>query len=79
MADYIRSLMRGVPTAMTSTTQVFALPPSLNYIHSTLALELSVDGTTYVLTAATTTGTATAASFCRCTTATTGFVVIRRY
>jgi hypothetical protein len=57
---------------------VYALPPSSCFIHSSVALELSVNGTDYVLTAATTTGLQVSAMFVRCTTA-AAVVSVKRY
>lgn len=68
--------MSGVPTTVTQTNS-YALPPHANAILATVACELSADGTTFALTAGTTTGVVSAASFIRCTTSTTCAVVIR--
>jgi hypothetical protein len=57
-----------VPTALVQN-QVYGLPNPLLFIRSTLALESSVDGTTWAaLTGADTTGVNTAARWIRCTT-----------
>lgn len=71
---YTQSLMSGVPTVIAQTT-AYALPPRGCFIQSTVALEVSVDGTTYVTLAASTTGAQTGATFVRCTTAPTTVIV----
>ena len=71
------SLMFGVPTVIAQTT-AYALPPTVCFIQSTTALEVSVDGTTYVTLTASTTGTTTGATFVRCTTAPTT-VIVRKF
>ena len=48
---------------------VYALPPQAVFIHSTVALEVSVDGTNFAAVTATTTGVTVGAMFVRCTTA----------
>jgi hypothetical protein len=58
--------------------QVYVLPPTVVRVHSTDALEVSVDNTNFVLTAATTTGLELAASFVRCTTSTTAQCAVKR-
>lgn len=76
MAPYIKSLMPGVSELMVQTNS-YALPPTANYILTTVACELSPDNTTYVLTAGTTTGVVTAAGFMRCTTSTTCVAIVK--
>jgi len=71
------AFMSGVPTVVAQTT-AYALPPVLCFIQSTVALEVSVDGTTYAVLAGSTTGTNTAATFARCTTS-TATVIVKRY
>lgn len=72
-----QSLMFGVPTVIAQTT-AYALPPTGCFIMSTVALEVSADGTTYVTLAASTTGAQTGATFVRCTTAPTT-VIVRKF
>lgn len=61
-------LTTGVSNTIAQTTS-YALPATANFIMSSVAVELSVDNTTWVLQTATTTGLQTAARFVRCTTA----------
>lgn len=59
----------GVPTSVLQN-QVVGLPSKLCFIQSTVAIDGSVDGTTWVaMTGANTTGVNSGARFARCTTA----------
>jgi hypothetical protein len=58
----------GYPQTLVQSV-VYALPSKLHYIHSTLAVEISPDGTTWdALTNADTVGAYSSGSFIRCTT-----------
>lgn len=72
-----QSLMSGVPTIIAQTT-AYALPSRGCFIQSTVALEVSVDGTAYTTLASSTTGTQTGATFVRCTTA-PATVIVKKY
>jgi hypothetical protein len=61
-------LRTGVSNALTQNV-VYALPAVAVFLQSTVAVELAVDGSTFVLNTATTTGIQTAALAVRCTTA----------
>lgn len=55
-----------------------ALPPGLNFVQSLVAIQSSIDGSTWAaLTAAETTGVNTAAQFVRCATGNTSVSVKR--
>lgn len=70
-------LMNGVPLAIAQTT-AYALPGRSVKIQSTVAIEVSVDNTTWTaLTGADTIGAESAAMFVRCTTSTTCVVVCK--
>jgi len=59
----------GVPTTILQN-QVVGLPSRLSFIQSTVAIDGSVDGVTWVaMTGANTTGVSSPARFARCTTA----------
>lgn len=69
-------LTTGVSNAIAQTTS-YALPAVTVYLQSTVAVELSPDGSTFALVAASTTGIQTAALAVRCTTA-PAIVTIKR-
>jgi hypothetical protein len=73
----LNTLSAGLTHTLVQST-VYAMPPVACWVHSKVALELSVNGTDYVLTAATTTGLQVSAMFVRCTTA-AAVVSVKRY
>ncbi len=77
-SNVVFAIPGGVPTVVPQTT-AFALPARAHRLQSTVALETSVDGTTFTLVAATTTGIDSQASFARCTTSTTCTVIAKPY
>ncbi len=75
--DKVQSFMSGVPIAVAQTTS-YALLARACRVQATVAVEVSVDGTTWAtLTNSTTVGENTSAMFVRCTTSTTCVVVCR--
>jgi hypothetical protein len=73
----ITLLTTGVSNTIAQST-VYALPAMGVFLHSTVALELTVDGTNYVLDVFTTTGIQTSALAVRCTTG-NAICVIKRF
>lgn len=60
-------------------TTAYALPARPGRIHSTLALDISPDNTTWTTVTATTTGTDVGSGFVRCTIGTTAVGIYRPY
>ncbi len=56
----------GYPVTLAQTT-IYSLPSKPVQLHSTAALEVSIDCSNFVAVTATTTGTTVAAAFARCT------------
>lgn len=72
-------LQVGFPKLVTQTTS-YALPPCLVHLTSTVAVDVSVDGTTFnALTNSSTIGAFTSAVFVRCTTSTTCTIVVKKF
>lgn len=69
-------LTTGVSNAIAQTTS-YALPAVTMFLQSSVAVELSADGSTFVAVAASTTGVTTSAVAVRCTTA-PAIVTIKR-
>jgi hypothetical protein len=69
-------LTTGVSNSIAQTTS-YALPAIVVHLQSTVAVELSPDGSTWALVTASTTGVQTAAVAVRCTTA-PAIVTIKR-
>mgnify|MGYP001615228141 CR=1 FL=1 len=74
----LTQLSAGVVTVVAQTT-TYILPPVVVFLQSTVAMELSPDGTTFTLITATTTGVTTGCVAARCTTSTTCAVIVKRY
>lgn len=67
------------PSITVVQSTAYALPPVVTLVHSTLALEISSDGTTWnALTGANTVGAPAGSSFVRCT-AGAAVITCRRY
>lgn len=74
----METLSAGRVHSLTQNT-VYALPPSLNYLQSTSAVETSVDNSTFAVLTGSTTGAVTAAAFVRCTGSTNAVMSVKRY
>lgn len=56
----------------------YALPPTLNYIQASAAVETSIDNSNWAVLTGGTTGAVTAAAFIRCT-GSTAIISVKRY
>lgn len=76
MADFVTALSPGVPASLVQTT-AYALPPMVTRLHSSAAVDVSLDNSNWAALTGATTGTETGAMFVRCTAATNCVLVCK--